>query len=97
MIWVCGTVLHSASKQPGRAMTAMASVDSAEAAAALTNAFGYASAQKQGVEPLIKEKDLITLFGLDDPTLWAPPKAWIQKQVQPFKEYIAAGQEVISS
>ena len=97
MVWVCGTVLHAQSQQPGRAMTAMASVDSAEAAAALTNVFGYASAQQKGVAPLIEEKELITLFGLDDPTLWAPPKAWIQKQVEPYKEYIAAGQEVISS
>ena len=97
MAWVCGTVLHAGSKQPGRAMTAMASVGTPQAAAALTNGFGYASAQQKGVAPLIEDKELITLFGLDDPTLWAPPKAWIQKQVEPYKEYIAAGQEVINS
>ncbi|MGI9116676.1 MAG: ABC transporter substrate-binding protein, partial [Gaiellales bacterium] len=97
LIWVCGTILSAQSQQPGRAMTAMASVDTAAAAAALTNDFGYASAQQKGVQELIKDKELIALFGLDDPTLWQPPKGWIQKQVEPYKEYIAAGQEVIDS
>ena len=97
MVWVCGTVLSAQSQQPGRAMTAMASINTPEAAAALTNGFGYASAQQQGTQDLLDNKELITLFGLDDPTLWSPPKGWIQKQVEPYKEYIAAGQEVISS
>ncbi len=97
MVWVCGTVLNAQSQQPGRAMTAMASVDSAKAGAALTNAFGYASAQKQGVADLITDKSLIELFAINDPTMWTAPKAWIQKQVEPYKEYIAAGQEVLDS
>ncbi len=97
MVWVCGTVLNAQSQQPGRAMTAMASVDSPQAGAALTNAFGYASAQKKGVAALIKDKSLIELFAINDPTMWTAPKAWIQKQVEPYKEYIAAGQEVLDS
>jgi spermidine/putrescine-binding protein len=97
MVWVCGTVLSAQSQQPGRAMTAMASINTPEAAAALTNGFGYASAQQQGTQDLLDNKELITLFGLDDPTLWSPPKGWIQKQVEPYKEYIAAGQEVINA
>jgi spermidine/putrescine-binding protein len=97
LVWVCGTVLSAASKQPGRAMTAMASVDSPEAGAALTNDFAYASAQKDGVSKLIKNKEIVAAFALDDPTLWSAPKAWAQKQVEPYKEYIAAGQEVIDA
>jgi spermidine/putrescine-binding protein len=97
MVWVCGTVLSAQSQQPGRAMTAMASVDSAKAGAALTNAFGYASAQKKGVADLITDKSLIELFAINDPSMWTAPKAWIQKQVEPYKEYIAAGQEVLDA
>jgi len=97
LVWVCGTILSAASKQPGRAMTAMASIDTPQAGAALTNDFAYASAQKDGVSKLITDKEIVAAFGLDDATLWAPPKAWPQKAVEPYKEYIAAGQEVIDS
>ena len=97
LVWVCGTILSAASKQPGRAMTAMASIDTPQAGAALTNDFAYASAQKDGVSKLIKDKEIVAAFGLDDATLWAPPKAWPQKAVEPYKEYISAGQEVIDS
>ena len=97
LVWVCGTILSAASKQPGRAMTAMASIDTPQAGAALTNDFAYASAQKDGVSKLITDKEIVAAFGLDDATLWAPPKAWPQKAVEPYKEYISAGQEVIDS
>lgn len=97
LVWVCGTILNSSTKQPGRAMTAMASINTPQAGAALTNDFAYAAAQKNGVSELIVDKEIVTAFGLDDATLWEAPKAWSQKQVEPYKEYIAAGQEVIDA
>ena len=97
LTWICGMVLSSSTQQPGRAMTAMAAANTPAAGAALTDNFQYASGQKAGVEELIQNKELITAFGLDDATLWEPPKAWSQVAVQPYKEYIAAGQEVLDS
>ena len=78
-------------------MLAMASANTPAAGAALTDNFQYASAQKEGVADLIQDKQLITAFGLDDTTLWEPPKSWAQVMVEPYKEYIAAGQEVLAS
>jgi spermidine/putrescine-binding protein len=97
LTWICGMVLSSSTKQPGRAMAAMAAANTPAAGAALTDNFQYASGQKEGVEALIQDKELITAFGLNDPTLWEPPKAWAQVAVQPYKEYIAAGTEVLDS
>ena len=95
MVWVCGMVLSAQSQQPGRAMVAMASTNTPQASADLTDLFQYAGAQKEGVAALIKDKDLIKVFGIDDPSLWAAPKAWSQKPVEPYAEYIAAGTEVL--
>jgi spermidine/putrescine-binding protein len=97
LTWICGMVLSSSTKQPGRAMAAMAATNTPAAGAALTDNFQYASGQKEGVEALIQDKELITAFGLNDPTLWEPPTAWAQVAVQPSKEYIAAGTEVLDS
>jgi hypothetical protein len=97
LTWICGMVLNAASKQPGRAMMAMAAANTPAAGAALTDNFQYASGQKAGVQELIQDKALITAFGLDDATLWEPPKAWPQVAVQPYKEYIDAGTEVINA
>jgi len=95
MVWVCGMVLSAQSQQPGRAMVAMASTNTPQASADLTDLFQYAGAQKEGVAALIKDKDLIKVFGIDDPSLWDAPKAWSQKPVEPYAEYIAAGTEVL--
>ncbi|MCX6411414.1 MAG: ABC transporter substrate-binding protein [Actinobacteria bacterium] len=95
MVWVCGMVLSAQSQQPGRAMVAMASANTPQASADLTDYFQYAGAQKEGVAKLVKDKDLIKVFGIDDPSLWEAPKAWPQKPVQPYAEYIAAGTEVL--
>ena len=97
LAWICGMVLSAASQRPGRAMTAMAAANTPAAGAALTDNFQYASAQKEGVAELIQDKALISAFGLDDPSLWEAPKAWPQKVVEPYKEYIAAGQEVLAA
>ena len=78
-------------------MTAMASIDTPQAGAALTNDFAYASAQKDGVSKLVIDKEIVTAYALDDAALWEQPNAWPQKAVEPYKEYIAAGQEVIDS
>ena len=95
--WICGMVLNASSERPGRSMLAMASANTPAAGAALTDNFQYASAQQEGVADLIQDKQLITTFGLDDTTLWEPPKSWAQVMVEPYKEYIAAGQEVLAS
>ena len=97
MVWVCGMVLNAQSQQPGRSMLAMASTGTPQVSANLTDLYQYAGAQKTGVDELIKDKALITTFGIDDPTLWEAPKAWPQKPVEPYAEYIAAGTEVLDS
>jgi spermidine/putrescine transport system substrate-binding protein len=95
MVWVCGMVLNAQSQQPGRSMLAMASTGTPQASANLTDLYQYAGAQKAGVDELITDKALITTFGIDDPSLWEAPKAWPQKPVEPYAEYIAAGTEVL--
>lgn len=97
LTWICGMVLSAATKQPGRSMLAMAAANTPAAGAAVTDNYQYASGQKAGVSELIENKELITAFGLDDPALWEPPMAWPQKAVAPYKEYIAAGTEVLNS
>ena len=97
LVWVCGMVLSAATEQPGRAMVAMASTGTPQASADLTDYFQYAGAQKAGVSELITDKDLIKVFGIDDPKLWEAPMAWPQGQPSPYKEYIAAGTEVLDS
>ncbi len=94
LAWVCGTVLSSASKQPGRATMAMAATNTPAAGAGLTDFFQYASAQQKGVMDLIKNKDLITAFEIDKPEVWAPPNAWFEAPLPNYKEFITAGQEV---
>ena len=97
MVWVCGMVLNAQSQQPGRSMLAMASTGTPQVSANLTDLYQYAGAQKTGVDELITDKALIKTFGIDDPTLWEAPKAWPQKPVEPYAEYIAAGTEVLDS
>ena len=95
MVWVCGMVLNAQSQQPGRSMLAMAATGSPQVSANLTDLYQYAGAQKTGVDALIKDKALIETFGINDPSLWEAPKAWPQKPVEPYAEYIAAGTEVL--
>ncbi len=92
--WVCGMVLGATTKQPGRASLAMASANTPQAGAALTDYFQYASAQKDGVEGLIQDKELVKAFSIDDPAAWEPPNAWWEKPLPNYREYIAAGEEV---
>ncbi len=94
LAWVCGTVLSSATKQPGRATMAMAATNTAAAGASLLDIFQYASAQQEGVRELIKNSELIAAFELDKPEAWAPPNAWFEAPLPNYKEYITAGQEV---
>ena len=92
--WVCGMVLGANTSQPGRATLAMASANTPQAGADLTDYFQYASAQKEGVMDLIQDKDLITAFNIDDPEAWEPPRAWWEKPLANTREYIDAGEEV---
>ena len=94
LAWVCGMVLNSQTKQPGRASLAMASANTPAAGAALTDDFQYSSAQQQGVMDLITNKDLIKAFSIDDPSAWAPPKAWFEAPLPNYKEFVSAGEEV---
>jgi len=97
LAWVCGMVLSSATKQPGRATLAMASSNTPQAGADLTDVFQYASAQQKGVIDLIKDKELISAFDIDKPEAWEPPQAWFEAPLPNYREYIAAGQEVKSA
>ena len=97
LVWICGMVLNAASTQPGRALLAMASASTPQAAAHLTDDFQYASAQKQGVAELIKDTALIKVFGLDNPAAWEPPMAWAEKPLANYREFIDAGSVVITS
>lgn len=94
LAWVCGMVLSANTKQPGRASLAMAAANTPAAAAALTDDFQYASGQQQGVAELIKNKELIKAFQIDDPAAWAPPNAWFEAPLPNYKDYVAAGEEV---
>jgi len=95
--WVCGMVLGAGTKQPGRAQLAMAAANTPEAAAALTDVFQYAGAQKKGVIDLIQDKELITAFEIDNPAAWEPPNTWFEHSIPNYREVIAAGEEVKAS
>jgi spermidine/putrescine-binding protein len=97
LAWVCGMVLSSATKQPGRASLAMASANTPAAGAGLTDYFQYASAQQKGVIDLIKDKELIAAFDIDKPEAWEPPNAWFEAPLPNYREYVTAGQEVKSA
>ena len=64
---------------PGRATLAVAAANTPKAAASLTDVFAYGAAQQEGVLDLIKDKELISIFSLDDPTAFEPPRAWFEQ------------------
>ena len=97
LAWVCGMVLSSTTKQPGRASLAMASANTPAAGAGLTDYFQYASAQQKGVIDLIQNKELIAAFDIDKPEAWEPPNAWFEAPLPNYREYVTAGQEVKSA
>jgi spermidine/putrescine transport system substrate-binding protein len=94
LAWVCGFVLHSATEQPGRATLAVAAANTPQAAAALTDTFQYGAAQQEGVIDLIENKALIETFSLDDPSAFAPPRAWFETPLPNRQEYSEAGEAV---
>jgi len=97
LAWVCGFVLHAATKQPGRATMVVAAADTPAAAAALTDNFQYGGAQQDGVIPLIKNQELISTFSLDDPSAFAPPRTWFERTLPNRQEYAEAGEAVKAS
>jgi spermidine/putrescine transport system substrate-binding protein len=94
LAWVCGFVLHANSERPGRATLAVAAANTPAAAAALTDNFAYGAAQQNGVQELIKDKELITIFSLDDPSAFAPPRTWFERFLPNRQEYAEAGEAV---
>lgn len=94
LAWVCGFVLNKTSERPGRAHAAVAAANTPTVGAWLTDAYQYGAAQQNGVIDLIKNKELITAFSLDDPDAFAPPRAWFEKPLDNRKEYVDAGTEV---
>ena len=94
LAWVCGFVLHSATERPGRTTLAVAAANTPAAAAALTDNFAYGAAQQEGVLELIQNKDLIEIFSLDDPSAFAPPRAWFEQPLPNRQEYAEAGEAV---
>ena len=95
--WVCGMVLGASTTQPGRATMAIASANTPQAAASLTDVFQYAGAQKKGVIDLIQDKALIEAFEIDNPAAWEPPNTWFEHPIENYREVIAAGEEVKAS
>jgi spermidine/putrescine transport system substrate-binding protein len=94
LAWVCGFVLHANSERPGRATLAVAAANTPAAAAALTDNFAYGGAQQEGVQELIQDKELISIFSLDDPSAFAPPRTWFEKFLPNRQEYAEAGEAV---
>jgi spermidine/putrescine transport system substrate-binding protein len=94
LAWVCGFVLHSQSERPGRSTLVVAAANTPAASAALTDNWQYGGAQTAGVQELIQNKELISLMSLDDPTAFAPPRAWFQAPLPNRKEYVDAAAEV---
>ena len=94
LAWVCGFVLNAATEQPGRATLAVAAANTPEAAASLTDVFAYGAAQQEGVLELIKDKELISIFSLDDPSAFEPPRAWFEQPLPNRQEYTEAGEAV---
>ena len=45
----------------------------------------------------LPDQSLLVVLFETNPSLWEAPKSWPQVPVQPYTEYIAAGQEVIDS
>jgi spermidine/putrescine transport system substrate-binding protein len=97
LAWVCGFVLNSNTERPGRSTLAVAGADAPSVGAWLTDAFQYTSAQQAGVRELIKDKALIKAFSLDDPTAFAPPRAWFEVPLPNRREYLEAASEVKAS
>lgn len=96
-VWVCGMVLTKTAKRPGRAMLAMASANRPQVAADLTDLYQYAAAQQEGVDQLIKNRELIEAFQLDQPDAWKPPLAWPDRPLPNQREVQVAGEEVKSA
>ena len=94
LAWVCGFVLNAATEQPGRSTLAVAAANTPQAAASLTDVFAYGAAQQEGVLELIKDKELISIFSLDDPTAFEPPRAWFEQPLPNRQEYTEAGEAV---
>jgi spermidine/putrescine transport system substrate-binding protein len=98
LAWVCGLVLHAQSKQPGRAHLAMAAANTPSSATWLIDNYQYATAQQDpSVAANIKNTDLIKEFSIDDPTAFAPPKAWLEAALPNRADYVKAGEEVKAS
>ncbi len=93
LAWVCGFVLNSQSERPGRSTLAVAAANTPEVGAWLIDDYQYTSAQQNGVVDLVQNKDLITEFSIDDPTAFAPPRAWFEAPL-PRQAYAEAGAEV---
>ena len=94
LAWVCGFVLHSATERPGRSTLAVAAANAPSAAASLTDVFAYGGAQQNGVLDLIKDKELISIFSLDDPSAFEPPRTWFERFLPNRQEYAEAGEAV---
>ena len=79
------------SRRPARTVAA---ANTPEAAASLTDVFAYGAAQQEGVLELIKDKELISIFSLDDPSAFEPPRAWFEQPLPNRQEYTEAGEAV---
>ncbi len=95
LAWVCGLVMHAETKQPGRAMTALAAANAPASSTWLIDNYQYATAQNDpAVVANVQNKDLIKEFSLDDPSAFAPPQAWFEAYLPNRAAYNKAGEEV---
>jgi spermidine/putrescine transport system substrate-binding protein len=95
LAWVCGLVIHAQSKFPAKAHAAISAANSPQAATWLIDNYQYATAQQDPtVVANVVNKDLIKEFSLDDPTAFAPPKAWLEAFLPNRAAYVKAGEAV---
>jgi len=97
LAWVCGYVLMKDTPRPGLAHEFVECIPTTENAVALMDNYYYGAAGGGTPEALaqVKNKDIISTFGLDDlETALAPPKTWLLQYLPNRAEYVKAAEEV---
>ena len=97
LAWVCGYVLMKDTPRPALAHEFVECIPTPENAVALMDSYFYGAAGGSSPETLakLKNKDIISAFGLDDlEQALAPPKTWLLQYLPNRAEYVRAAEEV---